>query len=206
MGMLREFCESGEMIGRPPATTHWAIRDTAIQLFIRNGYAETSLAAIAAECGISRTTLFAYFRAKADILLYGDERNIERLLLILDNAPPDVSVGSVVRRAARTMRTLPWNVRELLVQYWRIVDENDDVAAKAARISSRYGIEIAGFVRRRLLIDESDPMPAVLGETISAAMRAGARHWTEYPQEGLTLDAAVVNAVTPVVTLFLGDR
>ena len=194
------------MIGRPRATTHWAIRDAAIRLFIRDGYAETSLAAVAQECGISRTTLFAYFPAKADILLYGDERNIERVLALLADAPFDMPAGLVLLRAARTMRPLPSNARQELAVYWHILDANADVAAKARLIGRRYGTAITGFLAQRLGTAPDDSLPALLGETLPAALAAATRHWPAHPELGPSLEDALEQAVVPLVTGYLGSR
>lgn len=52
-----------------PATTRERILDVALDLFIRKGYAETSLREIAAELGFSKAALYYHFESKQDILL-----------------------------------------------------------------------------------------------------------------------------------------
>src|SRR5262249_17217510 len=52
-----------------PATTRERILDIALDLFIRKGYAETSLHEIAAELGFSKAALYYHFESKQDILL-----------------------------------------------------------------------------------------------------------------------------------------
>ena len=52
-----------------PATTRERILDIALHLFIRKGYAETSLREIAAELGFSKAALYYHFESKQDILL-----------------------------------------------------------------------------------------------------------------------------------------
>src|SRR5215472_12396757 len=52
-----------------PATTRERILDIALDLFIRKGYAETSLREIAAELGFSKAALYYHFESKQDILL-----------------------------------------------------------------------------------------------------------------------------------------
>ena len=65
--------------GRPPQTTHDDIRVVALALFAEQGYAATSLAQIAAAAGISRTTLFAYFPAKRDLMWDEFDAGVERM-------------------------------------------------------------------------------------------------------------------------------
>src|SRR5262249_23708165 len=52
-----------------PATTRERILDIALDLFIRKGYAATSLREIAAELGFSKAALYYHFESKQDILL-----------------------------------------------------------------------------------------------------------------------------------------
>lgn len=52
-----------------PATTRERILDIALDLFIRKGYAETSLREIAAELGFSKAALYYHFESKQDILM-----------------------------------------------------------------------------------------------------------------------------------------
>jgi len=49
--------------------THQRIVDAALNLFLADGYAATTLDAIAAEAGISRRTFFSYFKSKDDIVI-----------------------------------------------------------------------------------------------------------------------------------------
>jgi AcrR family transcriptional regulator len=51
------------------ATTRERILDIALDLFIRKGYAETSLREIAAELGFSKAALYYHFESKQDILM-----------------------------------------------------------------------------------------------------------------------------------------
>lgn len=49
--------------------THRRITETALRLFMEQGYEATTLDAIAAEAGIARRTFFHYFRSKEEIIL-----------------------------------------------------------------------------------------------------------------------------------------
>ena len=46
------------------------IADTAIKLFAKNGYSETSVEAIALKCGVAKGLVYNYFKNKEDLLLY----------------------------------------------------------------------------------------------------------------------------------------
>src|SRR5262245_36680593 len=49
--------------------TRERILDVALDLFVRKGYAETSLREIAAELGFSKAALYYHFESKQDILM-----------------------------------------------------------------------------------------------------------------------------------------
>ncbi|MFJ2905562.1 helix-turn-helix domain-containing protein [Streptomyces sp. NPDC087212] len=46
------------------------VSDTAVRLFLEKGFDAVSVAEVAAEAGISKPTLFRYFPAKEDLVLY----------------------------------------------------------------------------------------------------------------------------------------
>ena len=58
-------------LGRPPVTSRAELERVALDLFIRNGFTETTLDDIAAAAGIARRTFFGYFSSKNDVV-WGD--------------------------------------------------------------------------------------------------------------------------------------
>ena len=61
--------------GRPRATSRDTIAEAACELFLEQGYEGTTVADITRRAGVSRSSFFNYFGAKADVLWYGlDER------------------------------------------------------------------------------------------------------------------------------------
>lgn len=78
---------SGDAVAQPPvwrifapdAGSYEALLHTSMVLFHRNGYAETSMAQIAAAVGIPVSGIYRYFPGKADILATALRRSAERL-------------------------------------------------------------------------------------------------------------------------------
>ena len=60
-----------ERQGRPPVTSRAELERIALDLFIRQGFTETTLDDIAAAAGIARRTFFGYFSSKNDVV-WGD--------------------------------------------------------------------------------------------------------------------------------------
>jgi AcrR family transcriptional regulator len=61
-----------------------AIRDAAAALFAERGYASTSIADIAASCGVSKALLYHYYRDKEDLLYDIAASYVDRLQAIVD--------------------------------------------------------------------------------------------------------------------------
>lgn len=54
--------------GRPRASSRRTIEEAALELFLENGYARTSIDDIARRAGVGRATVFSYVSAKSDLL------------------------------------------------------------------------------------------------------------------------------------------
>lgn len=64
---------------RPPGGYREKILQTASRLMIEHGVAQTSLADIARDVGISKGTLFYYYPSKAELIFDISERHIQRI-------------------------------------------------------------------------------------------------------------------------------
>ena len=74
---------------------------TAIDLFAAKGYDDTTLDEVAAAAGVSRRTLFNYFRNKEDLALSGLSEQGELIAARFAERPADEDPG---RRCARRSR------------------------------------------------------------------------------------------------------
>jgi AcrR family transcriptional regulator len=99
---------------RPPSTTLRGVRasrqavrrqilQTAADLFRERGYRATTLDDIAARLGMSKASLYTYFRAKEDLLAAISRETIERFTAEMErilraDLPPDERLRRIVRR------------------------------------------------------------------------------------------------------------
>jgi AcrR family transcriptional regulator len=85
---------------RKKARTRATIQREALRLFQRNGYAATSVEAIAAAAEVSPSTFFRYFPTKEDVVLsdFVDETTISRFV----DAPAELSLVEALTYAVRT--------------------------------------------------------------------------------------------------------
>ncbi|WP_228495267.1 TetR/AcrR family transcriptional regulator [Microbacterium sp. VKM Ac-2870] len=81
--------------GRPRATSQATIAEAATELFLEQGYAETTVADITRRAGVSRSSFFNYFGSKSAILWAGLDEGIAAGVTALQQGAP---VGSALRR------------------------------------------------------------------------------------------------------------
>jgi AcrR family transcriptional regulator len=95
----RFHCGPAERVARPKeAQTRRAIIDAAEGLFAAHGYSRTSIEEIANAANVSRRTFFAYFPAKADLLLVRVDEPKERFLESFRAWRPTMPIGPFARR------------------------------------------------------------------------------------------------------------
>ncbi|GAB3586613.1 hypothetical protein GCM10027406_37040 [Leifsonia lichenia] len=117
--------------GRPKSTSHDDIRDIAFTLFAAKGYAATSLSEIAEAADVSRTTLFAYFPAKRDLVW--DEVD-ERLVLARESLGTNRarSVVDAVVDAMVSVASHAADEHAALARRYRVVRDDAELRAVAA--------------------------------------------------------------------------
>ena len=101
--------------GLPPGVEEWpsaklAIYDAALDLFTRDGYAETSVADVVARAGLTKGAFYHYFPSKADLLRACTERALDFTI------PP-----------ARRIAQLDISATEAITQIFREVVRNVEV-------------------------------------------------------------------------------
>lgn len=100
-------------MARPPlsdrrkAQTRLEIAQSALDLFVRDGYDAVRTEAIAAEAGVSLRTFYRYFQAKDDVLSPIVTRGTETLAARFAARPPDEPLAVAFSAAFREMGSTP---------------------------------------------------------------------------------------------------
>lgn len=143
---------TGGLRERKKARTRAAIQDHALRLYLKQGYAATTIEQIAEAAEVSQSTFFRYFSTKAETVLY--DRLDPVLMDALLHQPAELSPLAAVRAAIhQVLGQLPPEQLELEHTRWRLVaqepelrsaamDHIDEPAALLARtIAKRVGRE-----------------------------------------------------------------
>ena len=94
---------AAQRTGRPRASSRETLAEAACELFLEQGFEQTSIVDITSRAGVSRSSFFNYFGSKSDVLWAGLDERIAALeeRLRVDESP-DVAAAVRAVRAALT--------------------------------------------------------------------------------------------------------
>jgi len=133
-----------------------AILDRAGRLFARQGYSATSMNQVAQACGLSKATLYHYYRDKYSLLVSIADEHVSRLQALVDDiAPQDLTPRACLEQlihrimaeyadARHAHRVLTEDVRFLQPEdQARVLDKERQVVAGVARAVTALRPELA---------------------------------------------------------------
>lgn len=188
---------TGRGPGRPPETTHDEIRRVALALFVEHGYGATSLASIARAAGVSRTTLFAYFRSKRDLIWEDHDRRVDAME---DAVLADASDGTPVDLVLAAMRAnANYTVGEhaVLATRLRIVSEDDELRAYGALTAQQATDRIVTLVAGLAPQADRHLLELVTRALVGASAQC-TEEWAALDDPRIDLDAFTMQRIAPV--------
>ncbi len=182
--------------GRPPATTHGEVRDIALRLFLDQGYAHTSLASIARAAGISRTTLFAYFRSKRDMIWQDHDLRTDAVLRVLEGGREMPVVDLIVNALLASTRYEVEDHAPLAIRL-RIVEQDDELRAYTALAVKAHTARICEGVSLRRPDADPRTIRLVTGALV-AATSVCTEEWAALDQPTIALDVYIREGIGPI--------
>lgn len=175
--------------GRPKASSRETIAEAASELFLEQGYEQTSISDIATRAGVSRSSFFNYFGSKADVLWGGfDERMDAAIAAIAGGGPV---AGSLARVAA----AFAPDSLALAVANAPAMGIEDELARERAVRQAR----LAQAVCDRLRADGEERLDAeVRAAAYAAAVFAAVWAWADAGPGRTSLAEAVRGALSAV--------
>lgn len=148
--------DSATRAGRRPSTTRASISRTALPLFARNGFDETSVDEIAEAAQISRRTLFRYFASKNDIPWGDFDAELDRMRAFLLALPPGTPLAEELAGALVDFNSFPAAEAPWHRQRMRLVFGVPTLQAHSALMYAGWREVVAEHVARRLGVAADD--------------------------------------------------
>jgi AcrR family transcriptional regulator len=167
--------------GRPPASSKDAIEEAAIGLFLEHGFEQTTIAMITTACGIGRTTLFRYYRSKADIVWSAFSEHTGHLRQTLRASQPGSPTMTAVRVAVVEALAASIDSRGIWMKRFQILDTSAVLRSEESAQWISWADAIAEFVAEDVGLRPSDVAPQAIGGAIQAAFLAVLRGWQSVP-------------------------
>ncbi|MFE3850395.1 TetR family transcriptional regulator [Streptomyces griseorubiginosus] len=125
------------------------LAQTAIELFGAKGFDNTTLDEVAAAAGVSRRTLFNYFRNKEDLALSGLDEQGELIAARLAERPADEDPWTALRAAFQVLEEIDITAEGRL-EFITLLFGNDSLRAGHAEKQARWQDLFAPHIEPRL--------------------------------------------------------
>jgi len=199
---------AGSRIGRQPSTSHAELSHISLQLFIENGFENTTVDAVAHAAGIGRRTLFRYFPSKND-LPWGDfAGGLEQMRSYLRLLPGDTPLVDALSLAIVEFNRFP---AEEIPFHRERMHLLLSVPALVAHSTLRYAAwrqVVADYAALRLGIECDSLGPQTIAWAFLGASLAAYEQWLKHEDADLLelLEAAFLELRTVFTKLESRDR
>jgi AcrR family transcriptional regulator len=154
------------------------LEDAALQLFLENGYAGTTIDLITQRAGVSRSTFFNYFESKSDLLWIEVDAGIDRLEAELRLVPPCDDPVPEVRQAMLIVAAEFGSSRvPLALTEGETMGTKEETQSSGLTRLARRAEVIAAFLARQTGQDPSGLMVRAAANALSGAVSAAWEVW-----------------------------
>lgn len=123
--------------------TRRQLLDTALDLFTRQGYEETTIVQIAAEVEVSPRTLLRYFPTKEDIVVSWIEDSMSNFLTGLEGRPTNETVQQSLIACARTLLATYESRKGFYLSLERVIAASRPIADRKQAMTANLADEVA---------------------------------------------------------------
>ncbi len=128
--------------GRPRTSSRASLEEAATELFLEQGYSQTTIEQITSRAGVSRATFFNYFSSKSDVLWL----DVDETLSSLEER---IGHGASLAQALRHVgEALADSYPPLIASHAEIIDAREELSADAGARIVRLAQVVAGASAR----------------------------------------------------------
>jgi AcrR family transcriptional regulator len=160
------------------------VSEMALDLFLKNGYEQTTIDDICAVAGISRSTFFRYFPSKEDVFMSTTSTAPEELLQALRQRPDDETPWAALRHAMDPVVAQYAAQSERARRLAELARTTPALATRHQEKPATWQELLAPEIARRLGSDpddETDPRPRALVAAALACLEAAVVAWIASP-------------------------
>lgn len=186
---------------RGTARVRETIADTAVRLFLEQGFEETTIDEIAAEAGVSRRTYFRYFATKDDAILEYIALLADRITCALESRPAGEPGLRALQNAMREVLVDEVQDTPLARALTRLIVGTPSLRCRQLGINARMETRVAGILAARLGLPAVDTTASLVAALGADALDLGTQRWLEHTDDDTGLVAeidAVFDAIRKV--------
>ncbi len=166
-------------MGRWEPNAPGRLQQAAFELYTERGYAQTTVAEIAARAGLTERTFFRHFADKREVLFEGGDRFRATLVDPVDAAPPSATTLEAVTAGIEAAGSV-FPAPELVRRRQALILANPELQERELIKLASLATSLSEALRRRGVPDTAAELGA---ETGVAVLRIALTRWIEDPAE-----------------------
>ena len=171
--------------GRPLAANPETLREQAISILIRDGYATATMARSAEEVGVSLRTLHRYFPTKADIVWGGIEGALDALRRGFGRADERVPIVEAISEVIVNVFAEDADEgRAVGRARLRLIATTPELEATRPETYRRWREETIAYIARRMAAPADDVMPRAAGAAVQTVIMEALAWWATRADAG----------------------
>lgn len=167
------------------------LRAAALDLFLEQGYAATTVAEIAERAGVTSRTFFRHFADKREVLFSGADPLGDAVVAAVAAGASGAAPFDLVRAANGAMADVIGHDRGWSCRRYEVLTANPELMERELAKLATLATTLRGALAAR---GTDDAQARLVAETGIAVFRAGYEAWIEGPDDGVlteVLDAAL---------------
>ncbi|GAB2707437.1 TetR/AcrR family transcriptional regulator [Kitasatospora kifunensis] len=161
-------------MGRWEPNARGRLEQAALELYVERGYAQTTVAEIAARAGLTERTFFRHFADKREVLFGGAGTLQELMTGAVADAPEPASPIDAVAAALQTAGAMFQERREAVLRRQSVIAANPELQERELIKLATLGSALAEALRRRGV---TDPAASLAAESGVAVLRIAFEQW-----------------------------
>ena len=157
------------------------LREAALELYVAQGYEQTTVAEIAERAGVTARTFFRHFADKREVLFAGSEELQARMTAAVAAAPPQAGPLDAVAAALEAAAAMVGGNHAHSKRRMAVLMANPELRERELIKMARLGDAVTEALVSRGVSDADARLAAEAGITV---FRVGFERWVDGPRAG----------------------